>query len=366
MLDFRVISTVPTILEAFGEPDPGAAGPRAARTRPGDSPAAGQEPPPIRGGDQPRRRAERRRSAAGRRPCIPDLCCSRSSAAIGCRRWSRSRRASRSTTSRRSRNGRTSPGCGCRSICTCPRAWSTWRGASAKTTRFTSARSGATTRSATRCGSRSSIAVARRLPAPARARRGAPARAARQQARGQRPRSARHAPCASPRRVRDEARAAQKRARSGEAPVVAFLRFSRDKRGYENFYLVQPTNRRGKSRPRMLYWFRTPPNVKVGREPFDPDVRRALEAQNPDVTFDWHAIARHADSARRDRALARAPSAERARDSGGGRSGGGTARAAPRVRAPPTDPRSQTADSPWRAIAEPLSPRSMHEDAVLA
>lgn len=72
---------------------------------------------------------------------------------------------------------------------------------------------------------------------------------------------------------------------------MAFLRFSRDKRGVENFYLVQPTsNRRGKVRPRVLYWFRSPPDVKVGRQPFDPEVRRALEAQNPDVTFDWRAI----------------------------------------------------------------------------
>jgi hypothetical protein len=72
---------------------------------------------------------------------------------------------------------------------------------------------------------------------------------------------------------------------------MAFLRFTRDKRGYEHFYLVQPTtNRRGKVRTRILYWFRTPPNVKVGREPFDEGLRRALEAQNPDVTFDWQKI----------------------------------------------------------------------------
>jgi len=72
---------------------------------------------------------------------------------------------------------------------------------------------------------------------------------------------------------------------------MAFFRFSRDKRGYEHFYLVEPTtNRRGKSRPRVLYWFRSPPNVKIGREPFDDDVRRALEAQNPNVTFDWRKI----------------------------------------------------------------------------
>ncbi len=72
---------------------------------------------------------------------------------------------------------------------------------------------------------------------------------------------------------------------------MAFLRFNRDTRGYEHFYLVQQTtNRRGKVRPRLLYWFRTPPNVKVGRQPFDDAVRRALEAQNPDIQFDWQAI----------------------------------------------------------------------------
>ena len=70
---------------------------------------------------------------------------------------------------------------------------------------------------------------------------------------------------------------------------MAYLKFSRDKRGYEHFYLVQPSNR-GKARPRVLYWFRTPPGVKVGRSPFDPEMRRALEAQNPDVVFDWEAI----------------------------------------------------------------------------
>jgi len=72
---------------------------------------------------------------------------------------------------------------------------------------------------------------------------------------------------------------------------MAFLRFTRDKRGYEHFYLVQPTtNRRGKVRTRILYWFRTPPNVKVGRQPFDDALRRALEVQNPGIAFDWQKI----------------------------------------------------------------------------
>ncbi len=72
---------------------------------------------------------------------------------------------------------------------------------------------------------------------------------------------------------------------------MPFLRFSRDKRGYEHTYLVQATNRRGKPvRPRVLYWFRTPPGVRLGREPFDEDVRRMLEVQNPGIAFDWGTI----------------------------------------------------------------------------
>ena len=72
---------------------------------------------------------------------------------------------------------------------------------------------------------------------------------------------------------------------------MPFLRFSRDKRGYEHFYLVQPTSaRRGKERQRILYWFRSPPNVKVGREPFAHHVRSALEAQYPGVRFDWDTL----------------------------------------------------------------------------
>lgn len=68
---------------------------------------------------------------------------------------------------------------------------------------------------------------------------------------------------------------------------MPFLRFSRDKRGYEHFYLVEPTTRRGKTRHRILYWFRTPPAVKVGRLPFDEPMRQALESRYPNIAFDW-------------------------------------------------------------------------------
>jgi hypothetical protein len=74
---------------------------------------------------------------------------------------------------------------------------------------------------------------------------------------------------------------------------VPFLRFSRDNRGYEHTYLVQPPTRRGKgARPRVLYWFRSPPGLRLGRPAFDEEVCRALEVQNPGVVFDWDTLAR--------------------------------------------------------------------------
>ena len=51
-----------------------------------------------------------------------------------------------------------------------------------------------------------------------------------------------------------------------------------------------PPAGRGRGRPRILYWFRTPPQVKVGRELFAEHVRRELEAEYPDVRFDWDAL----------------------------------------------------------------------------
>ena len=69
---------------------------------------------------------------------------------------------------------------------------------------------------------------------------------------------------------------------------MPYVKISRDKRGYETYYLLEPPSDRNKqSRPRLLYWFRTPPQVKVGREAFSEEVRQAIEAQNPDVRFDW-------------------------------------------------------------------------------
>jgi hypothetical protein len=48
----------------------------------------------------------------------------------------------------------------------------------------------------------------------------------------------------------------------------------------------------------MLYWFRTPPNVKVGRLPLDEEAIRTVEAKNPDVTFDWKKMLKVRSTAR--------------------------------------------------------------------
>ncbi len=58
---------------------------------------------------------------------------------------------------------------------------------------------------------------------------------------------------------------------------MAYLRFTRDQRGYENTYLVETVRRRGREHTRVLYWFRSPPQIKVGRAAIDEDAIRALE-----------------------------------------------------------------------------------------
>ena len=68
---------------------------------------------------------------------------------------------------------------------------------------------------------------------------------------------------------------------------MPYLRFSRDQRGYENTYVLHTYRRDGRTLPRLLYWFRTPPSLKVGRHALDADAIRAIEESNPDLAFDW-------------------------------------------------------------------------------
>jgi hypothetical protein len=71
---------------------------------------------------------------------------------------------------------------------------------------------------------------------------------------------------------------------------LPFLRFTRDKRGYETTSLVHAGRQHGRGRQRLLYWFRTPPGVKVGRPALDEDAIRWIEEHNPDIEFDWQKI----------------------------------------------------------------------------
>src|SRR5688500_10332301 len=48
----------------------------------------------------------------------------------------------------------------------------------------------------------------------------------------------------------------------------------------------------GVARARVLYLFRSPPNVLIGRKSMDAEVRGALEHTHPDLTFDWVGLLR--------------------------------------------------------------------------
>ena len=77
--------------------------------------------------------------------------------------------------------------------------------------------------------------------------------------------------------------------RREEAPLtVPFLRLTRDRRGFENTFLMH-ADRPG-DRPRLLYWYRTAPGIALGRLPLDEDAIRTIEDQHPDIDFDWPAI----------------------------------------------------------------------------
>jgi hypothetical protein len=48
----------------------------------------------------------------------------------------------------------------------------------------------------------------------------------------------------------------------------------------------------GTARSRVLYMFRSPALVQIGRKPLDAEVREALEHTHPDLTFDWIGLLR--------------------------------------------------------------------------
>jgi hypothetical protein len=73
--------------------------------------------------------------------------------------------------------------------------------------------------------------------------------------------------------------------------LVPFIRYTRDKRGYEVTYVMhgyRPSQ--GPGRTRVLYFFRSPAHARVGRRVLDEEAREALAHTHPDLTFDWHLL----------------------------------------------------------------------------
>ena len=69
---------------------------------------------------------------------------------------------------------------------------------------------------------------------------------------------------------------------------MPFLRLTRDRRGFENTFLLHADQPGAK--PRLLYWYRTAPGIVLGRPALDEDAIRAIEEHHPDIEFDWPAI----------------------------------------------------------------------------
>jgi hypothetical protein len=74
---------------------------------------------------------------------------------------------------------------------------------------------------------------------------------------------------------------------------VPFLRVIRDRRGYETTYLMHLYRDGHRQRSRILYVFRSPGSVRVGRGALEPEVLREIEAQYPDIVFDWKDVREH-------------------------------------------------------------------------
>jgi hypothetical protein len=66
---------------------------------------------------------------------------------------------------------------------------------------------------------------------------------------------------------------------------VTYVRVTRDQRGYENTFLLHSA--RPGERPRVIYWYRSAPGVRVGRPALDEDAIRSIEEQHPEIDFDW-------------------------------------------------------------------------------
>ncbi|MDA1306516.1 MAG: hypothetical protein O2917_04565 [Acidobacteria bacterium] len=123
----------------------------------------------------------------------------------------------------------------------------------------------------------------------------------------------------------------------------------------------------------MLYLFRSPSHVQVGRQPLDSEVREALEHTHPDLTFDWNGLLRDNPMPARQPRVDPSDPRERGRGGRGARpqkpgrtSGGATARPAPRAERP-SAPRVPDDDSPLgQVVGAAEAARLRHRYAEVA
>jgi hypothetical protein len=123
---------------------------------------------------------------------------------------------------------------------------------------------------------------------------------------------------------------------------------TRDQRGYENTFLLHVSHLG--ERPRILYWYRSAPGVRVGRPALDEDAIRTIEEQHPEIEFDWpHIFAIGA---------AMTPEIERRPDRGPQRdSRPGDVDRGPRARDGESSPRDSRPEEPERARRKPVRQR---------
>jgi hypothetical protein len=132
---------------------------------------------------------------------------------------------------------------------------------------------------------------------------------------------------------------------------VPFLRLTRDRRGFENTFLMH-ADRPG-DRPRLLYWYRTAPGVLLGRPPLDEDAIRTIEEQHPGIDFDWPAILALSEvMTPEDEAPVARPQQQQQR------------RKSASARERPREPQRESAPAPESASAREDAPEPRRDDRV--
>lgn len=66
---------------------------------------------------------------------------------------------------------------------------------------------------------------------------------------------------------------------------MPYLRLTADRRGVEHTFLLH-VPAPGAS-PKVLYWYRTAPGLRIGRPALDDAAMRSIEEQYPEIDFDW-------------------------------------------------------------------------------